>query len=77
VLKLVAVSLILVAGCSSERAPSKAPPKGSPFETFGVTTPKPGDMAPAFELTDTAGASVKLSDAVARGPVVIVFGSFT
>jgi hypothetical protein len=52
-------------------------PGGSPFELFATTTPRVGEVAPAFDLTDTTGVQLKLSDATARGPVVIVFGSFT
>lgn len=69
---------VFLGGCSSEHQPRKsAPSTGSPFETFASTTPKAGELAPPFELTDTDGALVKLSDATARGPVVLVFGSFT
>lgn len=76
---VVALGLLLVAGCSSERKPGKAGPPsgGSPFETFTATTPKAGEVAPGFDLGDTDGAKVRLSDATARGPVVLVFGSFT
>jgi len=34
---------------------------------------KPGDKAPQFALLDTEGKTVKLSDYLARGPVVIIF----
>ncbi len=70
--------LLLFAGCSGERREEQQAKRGgSPFETFGETTPKVGELAPAFELVDTDGNVVKLSDATARGPVVLVFGSFT
>ena len=61
-----------------EPAPAPAPrPAGSPFETFADTAPRVGDVAPAFALQDLDGKTVTLSDATARGPVVLVFGSFT
>ena len=83
--RLAAVAaLLLCAACSRD---SKAPPPahdaaaarpaGSPFETFETTAPRPGDVAPDFALVDTEGQTVELSDATARGPVVLVFGSFT
>lgn len=39
--------------------------------------PRVGDVAPDFQLTTLEGTSVALKDAVAKGPVVLVFGSFT
>ena len=40
--------------------------------------PKPGEMAPDFELTDVHGAKViRLSDFQGNRPVVLLFGSFT
>jgi hypothetical protein len=50
---------------------------GSPFETFDTTAPVVGDAAPAFELADLDGRRVTLAGATARGPVVLVFGSFS
>lgn len=67
--------LFALVACSS--ATSSAPRGGDPFEDFASIAPKVGDPAPAFELRDLDGATVRLSDATARGPVVIVFGSFT
>jgi hypothetical protein len=76
--RLATLGILLIAGCSGERREPKAAPKGgSPFETFSETTPKVGEAAPGFELMDSEGVAVKLSDATARGPVVLVFGSFT
>jgi|GEM_PF-653626 len=34
---------------------------------------KAGEMAPAFTLKDTKGSEVSLSDALAKGPVVLIF----
>jgi hypothetical protein len=40
--------------------------------------PKVGDLAPDFELLDSAGENrVRLSDFRGRKPVALVFGSFT
>lgn len=40
--------------------------------------PKPGEMAPDFELTDVHGEkTVRLSDFRGQRPVVLLFGSFT
>lgn len=40
--------------------------------------PKPGDIAPDFELYDANGMnSVRLSDFKDKKPVVLFFGSFT
>ena len=68
--------LVVVAACSSS-AKQAPPAAGSPFERFATATPKVGELAPAFELADANGTRVKLADAVARGPVVLVWGSFT
>jgi hypothetical protein len=40
--------------------------------------PKPGDLAPDFELTDVNGTkTMRLSDFRGKRPVVLLFGSFT
>ena len=39
--------------------------------------PQLGTSAPSFSLTTLDGTTVALADAVAKGPVVLVFGSFT
>jgi hypothetical protein len=45
---------------------------------YNPAAPKPGDMAPDFELADTNGENpVRLSDFRGRKPVALVFGSFT
>jgi hypothetical protein len=59
------------------QAPAPAPKGGSPFETFATTTPRAGEVAPGFALTDVDGRPFELSGATARGPVVLVWGSFT
>ena len=73
------IALVLALGCGrkSESKHDAAAPKGSPFETFQDTTPKPGERAPDFELAALDGSHVRLSQALRRGPAVLVFGSFT
>lgn len=45
---------------------------------YETSAPKPGDMAPDFELYDINGEKlVRLSDFRVRKPVALVFGSFT
>lgn len=83
--RFVILSLVVIgAGCSDRSAPEQAapappakPPGGSPFERFAETAPRVGEVAPPFELRDTAGEAVKLASEVARGPVVLVSGSFS
>jgi len=67
----------VVAACSNNEAPKPAAKPANPFETFAETSPKVGEVAPGFALADTTGATVKLSDAIATGPVVLVSGSFS
>ena len=83
-MRRVALAAVLACACSRDGAPPPAvghdaapAPAGSPFETFEATAPKAGDLAPDFALADVDGRTVTLSEATARGPVVLVFGSFT
>ena len=47
-------------------------------ERFDALAPKPGDIAPDFELRDVDGENpVRLSDFQGRRPVALIFGSFT
>ena len=47
-------------------------------ERFDARAPKPGDMAPDFELCDTEGENrLRLSDMRGIKPVALIFGSFT
>ena len=47
-------------------------------EQFNALAPKPGDVAPDFELWDVDGENpVRLSDFQGRKPVALIFGSFT
>ena len=71
-------ALALAAGvmlaCGHASAPAPAP---DPWEDFARVAPTVGEVAPDFALRDLDGATVRLSDATARGPVVLVFGSFS
>jgi len=45
---------------------------------YDVQAPKPGAIAPDFQLFDTAVENpVRLSDFIGQKPVALVFGSFT
>ncbi len=47
-------------------------------ERHDAHAPKPGDVAPDFELRDVNGKDpVHLSDFQGRKPVALIFGSFT
>jgi len=50
---------------------------GSMFEGFEDRAPTAGEIAPDFTLKTLDGEEFKLSEAYAKGPVVIEFGSFT
>ena len=50
---------------------------GSMFEGFEERTPAAGEIAPDFTLKTLEGEEFTLSEAYAKGPVVIEFGSFT
>jgi hypothetical protein len=73
-----ALAVLLLVACGSKPTPpAPARPAGSPFERFDTTSPRVGERAPDFALTDVEGKTVKLAEAIARGPVVLVWGSFT
>ncbi len=45
---------------------------------YDVLSPKLGDSAPEFDLTDASGQqSVRLSTFRGKKPVALIFGSFT
>ena len=45
---------------------------------YDALAPRPGDIAPDFELRDVNGQHpVRLSDFRGRKPVALIFGSFT
>ncbi len=50
---------------------------GSMFEGFEDRAPTAGEIAPDFTLKTLEGEEFTLSEAFAKGPVVIEFGSFT
>ena len=68
---------VFACGATSPPAPATRTARSSPFEAFATTSPRPGEPAPGFELRDLDGNVVKLVEATARGPVVLVWGSFT
>jgi len=47
------------------------------FEEFPEVFPKAGDVAPDFTLKTVDGETFTLSEAYAKQPVVIEFGSYT
>lgn len=49
----------------------------SPFDGFDQAAPRVGERAPEVVLKSAAGAEVRLFDALKRGLVALVFGSFT
>jgi hypothetical protein len=68
------LALLLFACACGSSAQQQAP--AAP-DDFASMAPHVGDPAPDFALRDLDGATVRLSDATARGPVVLVFGSFS
>lgn len=63
----------LVAGCTTAPAQDETPDTMAPdVPAQAATTPEVGDIAPDFELTSLSGEQVKLSDTLAKGPVVLV-----
>lgn len=45
---------------------------------YSPLAPKPGDLAPDFELSDVRGENpLKLSDVRELKPAALIFGSFT
>jgi hypothetical protein len=70
--------LVLSLGCAAPTAPTPtATPTEPAEEAAEPEMPKVGAQAPDFALTTVDGKTVELAEAVARGPVVLVFGSFT
>jgi hypothetical protein len=57
------------------REPAAATPASPPAAALAL--PRPGARAPDFSLRATDGTTVRLAEALASGPVVLVFGSFT
>ncbi|MCW5802175.1 MAG: thioredoxin family protein [Deltaproteobacteria bacterium] len=82
---IVTAALAVLAACSGKRGGSAAEeeqeaaqaPGPSPFTSFAETAPRVGERAPPFELRAIDGGTVKLADAVAKGPVVLVSGSYS
>ncbi|MFC1500722.1 hypothetical protein ACFL6T_06890 [Candidatus Zixiibacteriota bacterium] len=69
------ISLPLISMAQQEqRRPQSS---GGMFEEFPNRTPKVGEMAPDFTLRTVENETFTLSEAFAKGPVVIEFGSYT
>lgn len=70
---LLTIALCVAASGCQDTTTSPAAQHNAMPESESTTTLKVGSTAPAFSLAGTDGAAVGLADAVARGPVVIVF----
>ena len=53
------------------------PAFAGPFEHFDEAAPRIGETAPEVALRTVAGETVRIADVAERGPVVLVFGSFS
>ncbi len=81
----VAIYTLLVAGCSEPAAADpthirEAPEgeyQGNVTGDFADAPPRLTEAAPQFALPRVGGGMVRLSDATAEGPAVVVFASFT
>lgn len=72
---LFAGTLVVAAcGIESEPAPPAQARTEAPDETAAAAErPAVGDIAPDFEMSDTEGRRVRLSDVVDEAPTVLVF----
>jgi hypothetical protein len=57
--------------------PKSATAQSAAFDSFTVTSPKAGEMAPDFTLMTLDNQPFNLMEAVAEKPLIIEFGSFT
>ena len=77
-LLFVVTATALVAGCTSAPAQDETPDAmtadapDAAMPDAAPVTPQVGDTAPDFELTALSGDQIKLSDTLAKGPVVLV-----
>ena len=69
--------LALSIGCAAPTTTATHAPAEPVVNRAEPEMPEVGAQAPDFALTTIDGKTVALADAVARGPVVLVFGSFT
>ncbi|MFC1559438.1 hypothetical protein ACFL39_02495 [Gemmatimonadota bacterium] len=76
---LLAITLIISLPILSLAQQEQRRPRssGGMFEEFPNRTPKTGEMAPDFTLKTLDDETFTLSEAIANGPVVIEFGSYT
>jgi hypothetical protein len=63
--------------CFMALAAAGARAGSGPDDDFAAARPRVGEQAPGFSLHTADGGTVRLSDACRRGPVVLVFGSFS
>lgn len=77
----IAVSVVLLAlACNVPAATPTAPETKTPqppAQAAEPGLPLVGTLAPSFSLGTLDGTTVTLEEAIAKGPVVLVFGSFT
>ena len=69
------IATALVAGCTSAPAQNETPDAAAPDAAAPAAAPiipEVGDTAPDFELTSLSGDQIKLSDTLAKGPIVLV-----
>ena len=81
-MRLALLAALLGLAACQPGAPEETPaePTGTPVEVTGLsadeaaeTARTTGDEAPDFELPDAVGGTVRLSDHLAEGPVVLTF----
>lgn len=72
-LLLVALAAIFASCGGSDDSGSAAAIVEGPKSPFAGSVMPPGVETPRFELKDERGKTVRMSDAIARGPVVVTF----
>jgi hypothetical protein len=73
--RVVLAPLVALLGIGIGLGPAHA--QKGPFERFSDAAPRVGDPAPDVALRTPDGRPVRLSEPLARAPVVLVFGSFS
>jgi len=71
---LLVLLIVLAATLATSAATAQ---RGGAFQDFPERQPKVGEMAPDFILKTVDGEPFTLSEAFAKQPVVIEFGSYT
>ncbi len=79
--RFISLVLILVMSLSvtslAQQQQRRPRSSGGMFEEFPNRIPRTGEMAPDFTLKTLENETFTLREAIARGPVVIEFGSYT